>query len=74
MPKCQIFFFDDAPNVQIERQAIGRVRRLRQTRWVRVIRRFLVKDSFFTTYECDVTHQKPAWAHDRVERRSVFFF
>ena len=40
-----VVFFDGAPNVQVERQAIGRVRRLGQRRWVRVIR-LMVEDSF----------------------------
>lgn len=40
-----VLFFEGPPNVQIERQAIGRVRRIGQKRWVRVIR-FLVEDSF----------------------------
>ena len=38
------FFFGDVPNVKIERQAFGRIRRLRQKWWVRMIR-FLVEDS-----------------------------
>jgi DNA repair protein RAD16 len=40
-----IIFFEGPPNVQIERQAIGRVRRIGQKRWVRVIR-LLVEESF----------------------------